>query len=76
MRPGELYGMGKESLTISGEDELFNVIELICRSSKIKHTNCLQGILGTTEFVEMEEWKRYIGQPAFFIVDIEITPIE
>lgn len=51
MRPGELYGMGKESLTISGEDELLNVIELICRNSKIKHTNCLQGILGTTEFI-------------------------
>jgi hypothetical protein len=72
MRPGELYGMGKESLTVKGEATLEEFIKLLEHNSSLKHEDCKEYIIGTDEWVEVEEWKPWIGQPMFFTVDIKV----
>lgn len=75
-RPDEMFGMGKESLIVSGETEINKFFELMEHNSSLKHTNCLQWIIGTDEYVEMEEWKSYLGQPMFFITDLKMELID
>jgi len=76
MRPEELYGMGKESLTAySGRPEkMTDFMDQLRRNSSLKHENTEQGFYGTEEYIEREDWIPYLGQPMFFIVDIDYVP--
>ena len=79
MRPEELYGMGKESLTVTSPPEGIE-FEEFCRmmkhNSSLVFEDAYMMILGTEEMVEIDEWKPYIGQPMFFIVDLEIEKVK
>ena len=76
MRPGELYGMGKESLNISGKGTLEEFMNCLTRNSSIKFEDAYEYIIGLDDRFEVEEWKPYIGQPMFFIVDIEYEEVK
>jgi hypothetical protein len=77
MRPNELYGMGKESITVTGQtDDVDSLLEILSKNFSIKFENNLEGIMGTEEFVEREDWNRYIGQPMFFLTDLKIEKVE
>jgi hypothetical protein len=76
MRPNELYGMGKESLTCTSEHEtLDDFLVYLSKNSSSKHENNVEFILGSEDCFEIEAWKEYIGQPRFFIVDIKVEKI-
>jgi hypothetical protein len=77
MRPNELYGMGKESITVTGQtDDVDSLLEILSKNFSIKFENNLEGIMGTEEFVEREDWNEYIGQPMFFLTDLKIEKVE
>lgn len=71
-RPDELYGMGKESLIVSGEGTLEEIFKTLQHNSSLKHTDCKEFIVGTEEMVERPDWKPWIDQPMFYIVDIKV----
>jgi hypothetical protein len=71
-RPDELYGMGKESITIQGKGTIQKFLELLQHNSSLKHEDCKEFIVGTEETVEHKDWKDWIGQPMFYIVDIKL----
>lgn len=72
-RPGEGYGMGKESLKVTGEwESLEEFMKTLEYNSSLKHKDNKEWIVGTEDFVENDEWTKWIGQPMFFIYDIEI----
>lgn len=77
MRPNEMYGMGKESITVSGQtDDIDSLLEILSKNSSIKFVNNLEGFMGTEEVFEREDWNEYIGQPMFFLTDLKIEKIE
>lgn len=76
MRPDELYGMGRESLTISGKSKLGDFLKMLESASSQKHQNNLYPIMGSTESFPLTEWDKYIGRPSNYIVDIKIKQIE
>lgn len=71
-RPDETYGMGKESLKISGDQPLNVFLKEIQYNSSLKHENAIEFIVGTEESIEREDWKPWIGQPMFYVTDIKI----
>ena len=78
-RPGELYGMGKESLKVQSPEEGTSVktfLEILSHNSSLKHTNITESIYGTTETFEREDWKPWLGQPKFYITDIKFEIID
>jgi hypothetical protein len=76
-RPEEIVSMGKESLNISSTipASIEEVIELLEHNSSLKHKDAIEWILGTEEFIEREDWKPWIGQPMFHMIDIKIVPV-
>lgn len=78
MRPGELYGMGKESLNISNPNPVTykEFLDILVKNSNIKFEDDTEWINGTNDFVQNPEWTRYIGQPMFFLVDISYEEVK
>jgi hypothetical protein len=75
-RPGELYGMGKESLTVTGvTEDLVKWFGYISHNSSLKHENAIEHAYGLDECWEREDWKPWIGQPMFYVVDIKWEPV-
>lgn len=76
-RPEEMYGMGKETLKISGKSKLSEFLGYLQRNSSIKFEDATYWFHGLDECIENHEpWVPYIGQPMFYIYDIKITPVE
>jgi hypothetical protein len=75
-RPQECYGMGKESLMITGTGKLSDFLRVIQTNSSMKHKNNLMYILGSDDVIEMEEWNPWIGQPMFTLYDIKFEVID
>jgi len=76
-RPNELYGMGTESLIITGTiaaEELENWFINVAQNSTLKHENATEYAYGLDECWEREDWKPWIGQPMFYVVDIKWEP--
>lgn len=74
MRPEEMFGMGKESLICTGvieEEELNDFFKRVAENSCIKHDSILEYAYGSEECWEREDWKPYVGQPMFYVVDIK-----
>lgn len=72
-RPNEMYGMGKESLIISGEyTSLEEFMENLMYNSSLKHENAKEYSWPSYECIEREDWIPWIGQPMFYIVDIKL----
>ena len=77
-RPDEMYGMGKESLTVGPGpaipiEDFFKMIE---HNSSLKHKDNKEYIYGSDMVIEREDWKPWIGQPMFYIVDLKIEVID
>ena len=77
-RPGELYGMGKESLTVTATipKTLEEIFEELTRWSSIKHDSIKEAFYGMDLVVEREDWKKWLGQPMYYITDIKVWPAE
>lgn len=78
-RPDELYGMGKESLRVQSPKEgvpIEKFLETMRHNSSLKHENHYEAIIGFDTVFEREDWKRYVGQPKFYIVDIKVEVID
>ena len=72
-RPNEMYGMGKESLIISGEySSIEKFMKNLMYNSSLKHENAKEWIVGTETYIEREDWIPWIGQPMFYIVEIKL----
>ena len=71
-RPDELYGMGKESLTISHNNAtLREFLDVLVKNSQLKHTNAVYQFYGLDERIEeFEPWVPWIGQPMFHLSNI------
>jgi hypothetical protein len=77
VRPGEICGMGKESTTswTTIPEPLVDIVNRLAYNSSLKHEDNLEWIYGTEEFRVREDWTSWIGEPMFFIYDIEIIPV-
>lgn len=77
-RPNELYGMGKESLTVQISKLLTaeEFLDILVENSKLKHESILEAIYGTTETVERQDWKNWLGQPMYHITDIKYELVD
>jgi hypothetical protein len=75
MRPGEMCGMGKESLIVSHPGQpLGQFLKNLQANSSLKFENDIEFI--ADEWFHNEEWTKYIGQPMFFITDIKIEEVK
>jgi hypothetical protein len=75
-RPEECFGMGKETITVSGEGDLNEFLERLQRNSQLKHENDLDWGYCRDVPKQNPEWTPYIGQPMFYIYDLKIEPVE
>ena len=78
-RPDELYGMGKESLTVISTTAgipIEDFLRVLSKNSSLKHENAYEAIYGSHEMYEREDWKPWIGQPMFYVTDIKVEIVE
>lgn len=78
-RPDELYGMGKESLDIQSPPEGVPVeqfFKMMEHNSNLKHESHYEAIIGSDILFEREDWKRWVGQPMFYITNIKVEIID
>ncbi len=78
-RPDELYGMGKENLRVQSPKEgvpIEKFLEIITQNSSLKHQNHYEAIYGCDTLFEREDWKKYVGQPMFYITDIKVEIVD
>jgi hypothetical protein len=75
-RPQEMYGMGTEDLISTGvTEDLIDWFGYISQNSTLKHDSILEYAYGSEECWEREDWKPWIGQPMFYVVDIKWEPV-